>query len=121
MSRNNRRLLADGVARVVVYAMALLALVPLSLVLLYTVANGLPALTHVDFYIHVERPVGIPGAGVAHAMVSCSNRGTGACSGRQIAPPIVHRCTRSLWKPQSENRLLAVLADAPSLTLLLPG
>jgi phosphate transport system permease protein len=69
VSRNNRRLLADGIARAMVYAMALLALVPLSLVLLYTVANGLPALTHLDFFIHVERPVGIPGAGVAHAIV----------------------------------------------------
>jgi phosphate transport system permease protein len=69
VSRNNRRLLADGVARAVVYAMALLALAPLSLVLLYTVVNGLPAFTHVDFFIHVERPVGIPGAGIAHAIV----------------------------------------------------
>src|SRR5262249_43662620 len=49
--------------------MAAIALVPLSLVLIYTVVSGLPALTHLEFFTNVERPVGIPGAGVAHAFV----------------------------------------------------
>lgn len=69
MSRNSGRQLGDVLAKVAVYVMAGIALVPLSLVLVYTVVNGLPALTHIDFFIHVERPVGIPGAGVAHAIV----------------------------------------------------
>lgn len=69
MSRNARRLMAERFAGVIVYAMAAIALIPLTLVLLYTVVNGLPALTKVDFFIHAERPVGIPGSGVAHAIV----------------------------------------------------
>ncbi len=69
MSRNDRRLLANRFAGLVVYAMALVALVPLSLVLIYTVARGLPAVTHIEFFTNVERPVGIPGAGIAHAFI----------------------------------------------------
>jgi len=69
MSRNQRRLLANRFAGGVVYAMALVALVPLSLVLIYTVTKGLPAVTHIEFFTNVERPVGIPGAGIAHAFV----------------------------------------------------
>ena len=69
MNRNRRRQLGNQLARVVVYLMALIALVPLTLVLVYTVARGLPAITHVEFFINVERPVGIPGAGIAHAFV----------------------------------------------------
>src|SRR5215475_11574455 len=69
MTRNWRRQLSNQVARLLVYLMAAIALVPLSLVLVYTVVNGLPALTHLEFFTNVERPVGIPGAGVAHAFV----------------------------------------------------
>jgi phosphate transport system permease protein len=69
MSRNRRRLLVDRTAKLVMYAMAVIALVPLSLVLVYTVVKGLAAVTHVEFFVNVERPVGIPGAGIAHAFV----------------------------------------------------
>ena len=69
MTRNWRRQLSNQVARLLVYLMAAIALVPLSLVLVYTVVSGLPALTHLEFFTNVERPVGIPGAGVAHAFV----------------------------------------------------
>ncbi len=69
MNRNRRRQLGNQLARALVYVMALIALVPLSLVLVYTVANGLPAITHVEFFTNVERPVGIPGAGIAHAFL----------------------------------------------------
>src|SRR5215813_11160420 len=69
MTRNWRRQLSNQVARLLVYLMAGIALLPLSLVLIYTVVNGLPALTHLEFFTNVERPVGIPGAGVAHAFV----------------------------------------------------
>ena len=51
-----------------IYAFTGLALVPLALVLGYTVLKGLPAASHLEFYLNVERPVGIPGAGVAHAI-----------------------------------------------------
>jgi len=56
-------------ARLIVYVMAAIALLPLSLVLLFTVVKGLPALTHLEFFTNVERPVGIPGAGIAHAFM----------------------------------------------------
>ena len=69
MSRNRRRLLGNGIARGLVHVAAFVALLPLSLVLLFTVVNGLPAVSHPEFFVDVERPVGIPGAGVAHALV----------------------------------------------------
>jgi phosphate transport system permease protein len=67
--RNRWRRLASFSALAGAYALTALALVPLGLVLWYTVANGWTAATQLDFYINVERPVGIPGAGVAHAIV----------------------------------------------------
>lgn len=68
MTTTFRRRLANGAAVGAMYAAAAAALLPLGLVLVYTVVNGLPALTHVEFFLNVERPVGIPGAGVAHAI-----------------------------------------------------
>ena len=52
-----------------VYALTGIALVPLALVLGYTAARGFPAVSHPEFFLNVERPVGIPGGGVAHAIV----------------------------------------------------
>jgi phosphate transport system permease protein len=69
VNRNTRRRLVDRFAGLLVYAMAAIALIPLSLVLVYTIVNGLPAVTNVEFFTNVERPVGIPGAGVAHAIL----------------------------------------------------
>lgn len=69
MSRNRRRRAANAAVKVFVYLLAVVALVPLGLVLLYTTLNGLPALLHAEFFTNVERPVGIPGAGVSHAIV----------------------------------------------------
>jgi phosphate transport system permease protein len=37
-------------------------------VLWFTVAKGLPAVVHPEFFVNVERPVGVPGAGIAHAI-----------------------------------------------------
>lgn len=68
MSRNRRRLLFNAAARALTDALAVAALIPLALVLVYTVAKGFPAATHPEFFINVERPVGIPGGGVAHAL-----------------------------------------------------
>ena len=68
MSRNFRRSAVNTCARFVMYAAAAVALAPLSLVLAYTVRNGLPAVSHVEFFINWERPVGVPGAGIAHAL-----------------------------------------------------
>jgi phosphate transport system permease protein len=56
-------------ARSVIYLLTALALVPLFLVLLYTVLNGLPALTDPSFFLNAERPLGVPGGGIANAIV----------------------------------------------------
>ena len=69
MSRNRRRGAANAVAIGAVYVMAAVALVPLCLLLLYVVVHGVPAVIHPEFFFNTERPVGIPGAGVAHAIV----------------------------------------------------
>ncbi len=69
MSRNVLRLVTSRGAISAAYALTALALVPLGLVLVYTIAKGLPAVAHLEFFTNVERPVGIPGAGVAHAIV----------------------------------------------------
>jgi len=68
MTRNQRREAASRSFGVLVYAMAAVALIPLSLVLGFTILKGLPAITHLDFFLNVERPVGIPGGGIAHAI-----------------------------------------------------
>lgn len=49
------------------YVLTLIALIPLGLVLAFTVAKGLPSVQNGDFFINSFRPVGVPGAGVAHA------------------------------------------------------
>ncbi len=68
MNRNLTRGFANGAWGGVVYVLTLLALVPLALVLWFTISKGWPAITHLEFFTNVERPVGIPGAGVAHAI-----------------------------------------------------
>jgi phosphate transport system permease protein len=61
VTRERRRQAANTLARGVVLVASVAALIPLGLVLAYTVANGLPAVTNLDFFINTERPVGIPG------------------------------------------------------------
>jgi phosphate transport system permease protein len=51
------------------YLLTVIALIPLGLVLYFTAAKGLPPATHIEFFTNVFRPVGIPGAGVRHAIV----------------------------------------------------
>ena len=69
MNRNVWRRFKSSAALTVIYAMTGLALVPLGLVLWYTILKGLPAASHPEFYLNVERPVGIPGSGISHAIV----------------------------------------------------
>jgi phosphate transport system permease protein len=53
----------------VMYAFTVLALIPLGLVLWLTITKGLPAVTHLEFFTNSQRPSGIPGGGVANAIV----------------------------------------------------
>lgn len=68
MRRNLWRRFSSNFAVGVMYALTLLALIPLGLVLWLTISKGLPAVTHVEFFINSQRPSGIPGGGVANAI-----------------------------------------------------
>ncbi len=67
---NRRRIATNAIARAVIYLTALLALIPLGLVLWYTVVAGLPAVGHLTFFTccNLEHPPGIAGGGVANAI-----------------------------------------------------
>jgi phosphate transport system permease protein len=69
MNRTARRGAASTLSLAVMYALTLLALVPLGLVLWFTVTKGLPPVLHPEFFTNPFRPVGVPGAGVSHAIV----------------------------------------------------
>jgi phosphate transport system permease protein len=69
MNRTIWRRFKNNAALSIVYALTGLAIVPLGLVLWYTVLKGLPAVSHPEFFLNVERPVGIPGSGISHAIV----------------------------------------------------
>jgi phosphate transport system permease protein len=69
MNRNLWRNSKNAAALMATYLLTGLALVPLGLVLWYTILKGLPAAGHLDFFLNVERPVGIPGSGISNAIV----------------------------------------------------
>jgi len=68
MTRNLWRRFTSGTAISITYALTGLALIPLALVIWLTISKGLPAASHPEFYTNVYRPVGIPGAGISHAI-----------------------------------------------------
>ena len=63
-----RRQAANLAAHGALYAFAALALIPLALVLFYVAQRGLKTALNPDFYLNSFRPLGIPGAGVNHAI-----------------------------------------------------
>jgi phosphate transport system permease protein len=69
MNRNLWRRFTSTAALSIIYGLTALALVPLALVLWYTISRGFPAATHPGFLTNVYRPVGIPEAGISHAIV----------------------------------------------------
>lgn len=75
MSRNRRRRLASRAWLFVMYVLTVLALIPLALVLWFTVAKGLPSVIHPQFFFNAELPPCEPrcpevsNAGVEHAIV----------------------------------------------------
>jgi phosphate transport system permease protein len=118
--RNHWRGYKNVLALSAVYGLTGLALIPLALVLGYTIIKGLPAAIHPDFYINVERPVGIPGAGVGHAIA-----GSGIMVGiaSLLAIPVgvvsgVHLVEYASGRWASWVRLAAdVLVGAPSIAI----
>ncbi len=75
MNRTARRRHASTGSLVIIYALTVLALVPLALVLYYTVSRGLPSVIHPEFFLNGEKPpcepscAGTPQAGVSSAIV----------------------------------------------------
>jgi phosphate transport system permease protein len=69
MNRNVRRRFASTTWLGVMYLLTVLALIPLGLVLWFTVSRGLPSVLHPEFFTNSFRPFGIPGGGIAHAIV----------------------------------------------------
>jgi phosphate transport system permease protein len=63
-----RRGLVNRAALAACYAAALLVVLPLILIVWHLVANGLPAL-NLDFFLHMPKPVGEAGGGMANAIV----------------------------------------------------
>jgi phosphate transport system permease protein len=68
MRHNLWRQSGSAIALGTMYALTILALVPLGLVLWFTISKGLPAVTHIEFFLNSQRPTGIPGGGVANAI-----------------------------------------------------
>jgi phosphate transport system permease protein len=69
MNRNGRRRYLSRFSLGVMYLLTLIALVPLGLVLAFTIGKGLPSVEHIEFFTNSFRPVGVPGPGVSHAIV----------------------------------------------------
>ena len=63
------RRFSNTTALSITYALTGLALIPLGLVLWFTISRGLPAVSHLEFFVNAERPTGIPGGGVSNAIV----------------------------------------------------
>lgn len=74
MNRNTTRRTTSTTSLVIIYALTVVALVPLALVLWYTVAKGLPSVIHPEFFLNVEtapcEPTcpAVSDAGVKHAI-----------------------------------------------------
>jgi len=69
MNRTIRRRVTSQAWLGFMYLLTVLALIPLGLVLWFTAAKGFQPASHIEFYTNVFRPVGVPGAGVKHAIV----------------------------------------------------
>ena len=69
MNRNARRRYASTAWLSLMYVLTVLALIPLGLILWFTVSKGLPPALHVEFFTNSFRPFGVAGGGVVHAIV----------------------------------------------------
>ena len=75
MNRTNRRYFTSQASLAVMYVLTVVALIPLALVLWFTVAKGLPSVIHPQFFFNSELPPcepkcpAVSDAGVGHAIV----------------------------------------------------
>jgi phosphate transport system permease protein len=120
MNRHMVRRFGNVAAWSLVYALTVLALVPLGLVLWYTIGKGWPAIGHIEFFLKSEYPTGIPGGGIENAIV-----GTGIIVGMAslAAIPIgvisgIYLAEYGKGRWASTVRLASdVLVGAPSIAL----
>jgi phosphate transport system permease protein len=74
MNRNSRRRFASRTSLLVMYVLTILALIPLGLVLWFTIDKGLPSVIHPQFFTNAELPPceprcpAVSNAGVLHAI-----------------------------------------------------
>jgi len=75
MSKNSRRLLTSRAWLALMYVLTVVALIPLALVLWFTILKGLPSIIHPQFFFNSELPPcephcpAVSQAGVGHAIV----------------------------------------------------
>src|ERR1700751_4028567 len=75
MTRNDRRRYASGAWLGLMYLLTVVALIPLALVLWFTIDKGLPSVIHPQFFFNAELPPcepkcpAVSDAGVGHAIV----------------------------------------------------
>ena len=82
MSRTARRGYASTTSLIVIYALTVLALIPLALVLWFTIQKGLPSVIHPQFFLNPEKPPCEPTCpAVSTAGVSSAIVGTGTMVG----------------------------------------
>lgn len=63
-----RRRFMNGFMAVLTYAAALIATLPLVFILVYLLVKGI-ASVNLNFFLHLPRPVGVPGGGMSNAIV----------------------------------------------------
>jgi phosphate transport system permease protein len=113
-----RRKAYSRIALSVCWVFLAIAIVPLVAVVVYVVVKGLPAWS-VDFFTHPTYPEGIPGGGVANAIVGTVEIGL---IGTAVAVPLGLLC--GLFLAESDGRIAAavrftadVMTGVPSITI----
>ena len=69
MSRAALRIAVDRLVAALVVLALMLAAIPVLVLLVYVVIRGLPGLLNLDFFTQRPHPVGVPGGGVANAIL----------------------------------------------------
>jgi phosphate transport system permease protein len=113
-----RRKIYSRIAVGVCWGLLGIAIVPLVAVVAYVVIRGLPAWS-TDFFTHSTTPEGIPGGGVANAIVGTAEIGFFATA---VAVPLGLSC--ALYLAESRGRIAAavrftadVMTGVPSITV----
>ena len=110
-----RRRLTGAAARAACALAVLVTLTPLAALVAYTAAKGVGALS-VDFFVHTTRPEGIPGGGIANALV-----GTAIIDGVALALAVPLGLLVSLVLVERDGRVAAVIRFGANVLAGLPS